>query len=452
MIPTVVVVADYAGTLVISDRQDVRPRWTQQAGAIGPGAVQVAPSGTNFGVDLANRPYAVSQATDKHWNFHLEFGPSLTLTDLTHQNFDTAFQVLYAGALGVEWHDREVRLALTENASYGKINSSYVFQPGAAPTEAPGQPTQPVNTLTQATGPQLVPAPVTITFLSSNSLLRLDDRTGKFTSFYLSAAFSISGGIDTPVLPQQYGPRFEAGFNIQASRRDSFVTLASAQRTYFTTQPCVDPVSGIQNPTTGPFCKPEVDILQLTEGVRHAFDRATTFELDVGASASQTEFNALSIGPVPGTSVTLSRVNRVTDTIYPAALATLTHVYPGRERLTFHADASYQPVTDYRSGVTNNRIQGDLSLADSLSRTVRVTVTARAAQTVPADQPLSATLAGGEADVDWAVLGGLRGRKIPPVELTLGVSAQWQNQVPYGSFFSVFGFLAVTAATPALRF
>jgi hypothetical protein len=471
MLPTVVVVADYAGTLVLSDRSDVRARVTQQTGAqagvvaVGTAGgstttpVVVPNGGPTVGVDVETKPYAALQLTDRRWNFRLEYGPSLTLPDL---ELGVSPQFYQTGVAGIEWHSREVKLSLNETGSYGDLNSGYLFQPNQNST-APGAATPPPN---QAGGTppsnQLAPsASQSLTYVSSNTVLRADVRTGTRSSFYTSAAYLVSGGINTPLLPETYGPRFEAGLTFGVGRRNQLVTLASAQASFFTTQQCIDPNSGQPENAT---CNPEVGVAQLTEGLRHQLGLHTTIELDGGASvvrSRQTNVvfipcaegrgpGATAVGGAgasncgPGNKAVAAPDRPYTTSVNPAALAALTHVYRGRDALTFRLDASYQPVVDARSGIASDRIQADVSLADSLNRIVRLTVTAGGAQTIPTDAPLAASLVRGEVELEVALS--------KRVQLSIGDSTQYQSQNPYGAFFSTYGFLAVTVATQALRF
>jgi hypothetical protein len=426
MLPTVVVAADYAGTLVLSDRTDVRARATFQ-GAAAPGAQAVVGqgNGATFAFDLVNTPQAAGQITDRRWTLRLDYQPSFTLPDL-EMGFTP--QVYNTGVAGIAWQNREVRLSLTESASFGQVNSGYLFQPGVT-----GQPSTGMGMGTgmgMAAGgtqqsTQLAASPQNITFVMSNTVLRGDYRFGNRNSAYASASYLVSGGLNTALLPEQYGPRFELGFTHIASRRDQFVTLGSAQAAIFTEQPCVSSTDVVLNE----LCNPQVDLLQLTEGVRHSFDLETNLEIDGGASLVRSR---------------QKDADPFSTTVYPAGLVALTHSYRGRDQLTLRIDASYQPVIDARSGFTNDRLQADLSLGDSLNRVVRLVVTARGAQTIPTDAPLAASLVGGEVDLDILL------SKV--VRLSLGDATQWQEQQPYGAFFSTYGFFAVTVATHALRF
>jgi hypothetical protein len=472
MLPTVVVVADYAGTLVLSDRTDVRARVTQQTGgqagvaALGTAGSTTGPpvvvqnGGPTVGVDVANKPYAALQMTDRRWNFRLEYGPSLTLPDL---ELGVSPQFYQTGVDGIEWHSREVRLSLNETGSYGLLNSGYLFQPNQNST-APGAAMPPPNQL-GATPPanQLAPsAAQSITYVTTDTILRADVLTGTRSSFYTSAAYLVSGGINTPLLPETYGPRFEAGLNVGVGRRDQFVTQASAQASYFTSQQCIDSNTGQPENAT---CNPEVGIAQLTQGVRHQLERRTTFELDGGASVVRSRQTNRVFIPcfqvarpaiaaagggggasrcAPGGKGIPAPDTPYTTSVNPAALAALTHVYRGHDNLTFRLDASYQPVVDTRSGFATDRIQVDVSLADSLNRIVRLTVTAAGAQTIPTDAPLAASLVRGDIELEVALT--------KRVQVSVGESTQYQSQNPYGAFFSAYGFLAVTVATQALRF
>lgn len=425
MIP-VLVAADLAGTLLLSDRTDARLRATQQTGAV-VSAQGVAPTqnSVQFGFDLSNRPDATLDARNRYWDFRVEYEPSFTLTDL-EQSFD--LQVLNAGAATIQWHDRHVRLTLSEAGSYGQFNSAYNF--GLTTSPGTGQNGQPATMGQQTTpgvptSPQVAPAPVTITFISSTTTLRTDVQADKRTAFNFGGSYIVTGGINTIAYPETYGPRFDAGLTYAFSRRDQAVTNAYAQAAIFTTEQCISP-SGV---ALNEFCHPEADVAQATEGLRHAFDPMTSLTLDAGAALSRTR-------------------QKLTDPfgfeVYPVAIGAFQHSYRGRDKLTLRVDAEYIPVIDGRSGYTASRIQGDFTFADNVAPHIRLTATATAAQTIPPSAPLAATLVSGQVSVDYLV------SKI--LDVSIGNTTGWQSQQPLGSFFSSYLFLAVTVAAPALRF
>ncbi len=424
MIPAVLVAADMAGTLLLTDRTDARVRATQQSGAVGVGTQQIAPSseGLEWGFDLANRATADLDAKNRYWDLKLTYSPDFTLTDL-EEGFD--LQVLQMGSASAAWHDRRVRLTLSETGSYGQINSAYAFIPGVGSVAGTMGTAGQTTTVNPPVSPQAAPAPQTLTFVSTSTTLRSDIQADRKVSFYLSANYTVSGGINSILLPETYGPRFDAGLTYAFARRDQLVTNAYAQAAIISTEQCIAP-DGV---AIDEFCHPEAQVAQLTEGLRHAFDPLTSLTLDAGAAVSRTrQKDAQPFG----------------FAVYPVGVATFQHAYRGRDNLTLRADAEYQPVIDARSGYTASRIQGDLSFSDTIARHMRLTVTASASQTIPPSAPLSLSLVRGEVDLDYQVS--------RLVDLTIGDSTGWQNQAPLGEFFSSYLFLAVTVAAPALRF
>jgi hypothetical protein len=96
--------------------------------------------------------------------------------------------------------------------------------------------------------------------------------------------------------------------------------------------------------------------------------------------------------------------------------------------------------------VLSERAQGDVTLVDVLGPTVSLSMDAGAGQTFPFDSPVAATIIRAGLEANFHV--DRQNRLL----LTTGASTQWQTQNPFGYFFSTYGYFAVTAAAPALRF
>ena len=198
MLAPVVLAADFADTIELTDRQDVRLRSTRQTAAPQEGNVQ-APPASNFqsGMDLANQASGILRTHSRSWELSLTYSPLVTLANaqlgINAQNEIQVFQNL-TGLVG--WHRRSTTLSLSEAVSYGQFNSAYLFQPGAgSATSSPGQ----VPALTgMATAPttQLAPVPTVITFGSTTTSLTASEGIGRRTTVSAGASYTATGGLN----------------------------------------------------------------------------------------------------------------------------------------------------------------------------------------------------------------------------------------------------------------
>ena len=167
MFTPVVLAADYAGTIQVSDRADVRVRATQTQGGVG--AQQ-----TQTGIDLDDQALVVLNADDRRWRFTLAYSPVMTLENVQDGvNAQNEPQLLQTATGLAAWHSRATRLTLSEAVTYGHFNSAYQFQPGAtSATTSPGQ-IPPPMTMTGRIG-AATPTQTQLAPAANERLLRLD--------------------------------------------------------------------------------------------------------------------------------------------------------------------------------------------------------------------------------------------------------------------------------------
>jgi hypothetical protein len=460
MLAPVVLAADYADTIQLTDRLDVRARATHtvagqtavppqttlpaqpaQPAVVNP--VSQPPCGTNgtapcvqAGLDLANQASAIFNARTRRWQFSLVYSPVLTLTDvekgINAQNEPQLFQTASGAAA---WHARFTRIALSETLSYGHFNSAYLFQPGApSATSSPGQVapvmTTPGGAATSTT--QLVPRPQDVYYGSTATSLTLTEAIGRRSTFSLGGGYIAAGGLDEAsrnASPLAYGPRADASFGYALSRSLRTVTMAHAELTDLTASQCYS-ADGVALPSLQ--CRPENELAVLSQGLRDSITRATSLSVDGGIAYARFRTD---VGlPFNGN-------------LYPEVAATVTHTYGSRGLETLIVSAQLTPLVDVRTGQITYGAQGAVTLIDTLSPIVTISVDAAGGQTIfPADDPLASSLVRSDFEARF------RTDRYGRVILLLGESELWQNQHSLGGFLSIYGYFAVTVATPALRF
>src|SRR6185437_3751350 len=134
MLPALLLAADLAGTLTVSDRTELRVRVPGTAPEI---ASVDADTALDVEVALASRRWAAS----------LSYTPRFTLWDLADSAFTPT--ALQGGRAHVEWIGHHARLSVEENASYGATSfAATSLAPGPAAPGEEGQPprVQPVPT------------------------------------------------------------------------------------------------------------------------------------------------------------------------------------------------------------------------------------------------------------------------------------------------------------------
>jgi hypothetical protein len=430
MIATAVLAADYAGTLDLLDTTKVAARATQPPPIVStptPGKVVLA-------MDISTVPAARLRLRGRRWDCALGYSPTFTASDV-ELGFDV--QTLHTASTAVGWQDRFWRVGLTESASYGRINTVYLYtqptggqpvpptagQPGAAmpptPAQGAGSGTATCNGANGNGG-----STCAIDYGSSDTSGSLALRTGRRVTLSLSGGYSVSGGLNTTaqeILPKQYGPRVGAVVAYVASRRDGLDTAASAQET-FTSGGCALPLPPTQ------FCNEQVSIVQLQETLRHQLSPTSTLSLGAGAAASRVQ------------------VPRDELVIQPVVGGTFSDRFGHRGANVFSLSTQLAPVVDIRTGIPSERVQTAASLSEPIAPYSTVSVTAGWLQSVPvptSDPHALTVLSGGiEARIRLDRL----------LELGLGALESWQNQSGYVTLASTIGYVSLTARAQTQRF
>ncbi len=435
MLAPVVLAADFADTIELTDRQDVRLRSTRQTAAPQEGNVQ-APPASNFqsGMDLANQASGILRTHSRSWELSLTYSPLVTLADaelgINAQNEIQVFQNL-TGLVG--WHRRSTTLSLSEAVSYGQFNSAYLFQPGAgSATSSPGQVPALTGTATAPTT-QLAPVPTVITFGSTTTSLTASEGIGRRTTVSAGASYTATGGLNETsraVNPVASGPRADASVTYAISRSLRTATIAHGELTQLTASQCYttdgQTVAGDVN------CRPSNELVRVTQGLIDAVTRRTTLTLDAGVAGTRFRTDA----NLPFQS-----------NIFPTGEASVAHLFGTHEsQQTLVASVLASPLVDLRTGQILYGLQGLVTLIKALSPRVTVSVDAVGGQTFPTSNGLAASIVRSDVDVRYKV------DRYGHVTLLAGESELWQNQPALGGFFSIYGYFAVTVATSALRF
>ncbi len=437
MILTALLVAQYAGTLELVDRTDLRVRSTLQTTvpqaaipamaatgttpATPATAAMPASTTTQSGLDLVTAPGAFLRLHDHRWDYSLTYAPTLVIPNIVAVESVGAVPgaspvFMNAGGAAIGWHDREVHVTLTETGSYGQLNSAFL-NPVAA---VPGQPVV----------SQTVPAATTISVVSSRTdgsvVVAPDGRT----NVMFSAGYLLAGGV-TPssreVLPEQYGPRASASFNYAVSRQDQLTTTASGIATEFTAGPCPPAIPGQPPPPAS--CSPEARLLIVQETLRHTLSRSASLTLSGGVAESAFRSNH-------GDSFQTATL--------PVGQAALAYQFGSHGTSQLVATALLLPTVDPRTGLVTNRLQATVTLIRPVTTLLTIRMSGNASQSVPTDAPFAATLAGGDVRSDF--------RLDPHLTLSVGDTAYWQDQIGYGTLLSTFAYLTLTVRTTELQF
>jgi hypothetical protein len=408
MLTLPVLAADYAGTLELAAVSEVRARTT---------SVVSGPGNTVLAFDFYTEPQIRASVTDRHWEYTLRYLPGLTLADFFNEWSPQFFET---GSAGVAWHDRAVRLAVTEDATHGIFNSAYLLSPAAAS----GQP-QSAPIVSPALQPLAIP--VTVNTLSTLTMAGIAVRIGRRTSFSADAAYNRSGALDySTVLPEQKGPIADATFSYAFSHRDQAVTTAHALWADFAQTTCLVPgtTTGAEAP-----CMPQDQIVQLDEGIVHFLRPATTLTLSGGASLARTRLNPQ---------------DRYQVQLFPDAGVLLTHRSGEQGASKLLVGVQVAPALDQRLGVVTNRVQAQASSVNRLDEVVTLRVDASALRTIANPAAPAATMIGGEVEVAFRV-----NRRLL---LAAGERGAWQSNDGSVPFFSTLTYFDVTVVAPTLRY
>ncbi|HTQ46646.1 MAG TPA: hypothetical protein VMI75_28025 [Polyangiaceae bacterium] len=394
----------YAGTATLSDRFEVRGRDT--AGVLG--------------VDLADVPTAKVVVTNRRWAYQLDYSALAMLPDV---ELGISPQLLQSADLGVSWRNRRVRIGVTEYATYGQENSTYLLG-GPATTVV-----QPLTPTPVGGGTQLLAQPATLLYGSSRTVLASELVLSRRWSGTASIEYSMQGGLDAPsrlYLPLVSGPRADATATYALTQIDALETRASALESTATSSPC-SPV--VINVPTGASCDPSAQEVLVTETWRHRLSRTWTSALGAGASFLR---------------------GRLRDTqpyeqfVYPVGSASVERATgPLEKRNVIRLQALVTPVLDVRIGVLDERGLATFDISQRFGNTM-VSGGVAAAHSIesPLVQPATTFQTTLETDV----------RLSPIVSVGGGIRYAWQEQAGLGAFSGGFVFAGVTVSAPEIRF
>jgi hypothetical protein len=394
----------YAGTATLSDRFEVRGRDT--AGVLG--------------VDLADVPTAHLGVTNRRWEYTLDYSALAILPDV---ELGVSPQLLQSGDIGVSWRNRRVRIGLTEYATYGQSNSTYLLG-GPATTVV-----QPVTPTPVGGGPQLLAQPATLLFGSSRTVLASQLAFSRRWSGTASIEYDVQGGLDAAsqaYLPFVSGPRADATATYALTQVDSLQTRASALESSASSSPC-SPVA--INVPPGSSCDPAVQEVLVTETWQHRLSR--TWQSALGAGASYLRARLRDEQPYE-------------QFVYPVGSASIERVTgPLENRNIIRLEALVSPVLDVRIGVLDERAQATFDVSQRFrNTTVRGRVAAARSIESPLVEPATFFQTSLETDV----------RLSPIVSVGGGIRYAWQEQAPLGAFSGGFVFAGVTFSAPEIRF
>jgi hypothetical protein len=435
-----VLFADYAGTVVVTNRIELRGRETETPAVAGAPLGITATTLPNPGVDLVDVPTAHMELKGHEWNTTLDYSAFAIIPDL--ETGRPIPEVLQMATVGEAWHDRTVRLALFEYAQYGEENSAFLFSPAngsSNPLTPPGAPAP-------ATGSPAVQAlanPVSVLYGYSRTDLTSEIALSRRWAETSLLEYSVQGGADAAsraVLPLVYGPRADVAFKWSATRIDAIETRLLGLHSDSSSGPC-SPFLLTPLPATS-VCEPTGDIVQWTETWRRRLSRQSDAWLGAGPAF---------------VAARLMTAGSYEDAVYPAVLAgvqylsSLEHV-----RTVVRFDAQLAPLVDVRTGIVDDRLQGTLTLQVPL-RDVTMTGALSGTRSVETlfTEPLE--LVQGSFEIQY---------RVDP-ELSVGAGARyaWQDQaspsgpVPPGSTPPIIGayssglvFVQATFRAAPLRF
>jgi len=431
---TAILAAQYAGTFEALDTTTGDVRANQQSTTAAAGAAQAVQTLPNLAYDVATTATARLRLSGRQLESTIAYSPSLTIGDL-ELAFDP--ELLHNGSVTLAWHDRFVRIAVAEAASYGKVLAAAPYQGTAAPAEStpPGQ----TATLPVTPPPQpLLLQAVTgyfdygATDTSANVAVRTDRRL----TFGVGGGYHLSGGLNAEsqaVLPKQYGPRATATVSYAASRVDTLDTILTGQET-LTIGPCppgLQPAApaGTEGGNATPLCREDAPSAQLEETYRHLLSRTATV--------------IVSAGVAPTVEITADFQRKLV--VEPVAVVTYTdRLDTGGSNVLLSAQIA--PAPDLRTGLLGERLMASAALGRLVAPGMLLTVNAGLQQSLPL--PVS------ELYPLTALNGGflLRTRLNRQLDVLVGGQVLWQTQTDYGTLSTEILTLGVTVRAPPVRF
>jgi len=450
-----VLFAQVAGTLEISNTSRIDAR-SNQPFTIAPNP---PPREAVIAADAQLAPLARLRLTDRRWDFTLTYSPTFTVTDIELSPYAQPV-VLNAGATSIGWHNRRVRVIVSEAASYGLENLAYLYgnpiagQPiTAGQSQAMGQMTTQGagQTTTQSLGQTGASAAVPISafpFGSSNSNVFVQVQATRRLSFNVSGGYTISGNLApseqaSAIYPEQFGPTASASALYSSSLSDTFVTTANAQE-------ITTPAALCTFGAVGQLCREVTPTLALTETYRHRVTPTATVSASLGVAASVYEV-------ATGTSWGILPVGGVSYADRFSAPPKDPRDQLDASGIRLSADLA--PMVNVFTGSPSNRIQLNGSLFEHVAPGVVVNFVAGVLQTVPIPErdPSPLTVINGGVEV--------RMRVTRQITASAGLQGFWQRQENVGllpttntisttgptTSASEVGYISVTVRLPRLR-
>lgn len=400
----------FAGTFDVSNRTEIRARATQGA----------PPPNPSF--DLADGPMARVGVRDRRWEFTLGYSALALLPDV---EVGISPQLLQSGDVRATWHNRRVRIGVSEFGTYGDLNSGYLLGGGPAP---PIPPT--VTTVTPAgNGVQALPAPTTIQYASSRTALTTDLVLSRRWDASLTVDYLVQGGVDEAsraVLPLFREPRALASVDYSLARTDRVGASGAVLRGDSAPSPCSPAIVGA--PADG-VCEPTVEEAQLEATWKHGFTRTLGGSLGAGASVLQ---------------MRLQPQLPFAESVLPVARATLANSERvGQEEQRIAFEALVAPVFDIRTGMLDERVQGTASATIPV-RLLKIEGSLALARSVESRFIEPGTYLRASIDVEYRV----------SRTFAVGAAAYyaWQEQQGAGTFSGEILSVHATARIPTMRF
>jgi hypothetical protein len=445
MLVTAFVAAQLAGTLELLDTTRVDARWSYPLTIVtSPRREEVVIAG-----DVSTVPLARLVLRGRHLQLTMTYSPNIIAPDF---EIPDPIQVLQTLTAAAAWREREVTVTLLENASYGQLNSTYLYGGGLASGATQGLPSQTTTgtgtaepgggatgggTTTASTAAAI---PGSIPFGSFTTMALVNARLSRRYILVVSGGYQVSGGLETAAqletaaeayLPLQYGPLGMASLTYRLSANDSVSAIANGVEAT-TYGGCPPPLTG-NAPAITAICRTESLTSVLQANVRHAFSARTT--LTVGAGA------AVTIEP---TQVELQPGVVPEDLeILPYATVSLFHRFQGPDSLLLTTQLG--PVIDSRTGLPNERAQALLRLTRAITERVTMLAAGSFTQSVPiGSDPYPIT----------ALNASIESRTLINRQLTvlLGLAGVWQSQVGYTNVGAVIAYAGLTGRLPTMKF
>jgi hypothetical protein len=443
MVVTAVLCAQYAGTLDVTDTTKFSLRASQPP----PGAVahvngKAVQGEIVLAADASTALAARAHLRGRQWDYSLGVTGGVSATDMEVQ-----VQPLFVGGANAaeSWHDRTVRLALTESGSLGLISAAVPYQQTAAgstmmPTQQgmTGQPTMSGQGTMQGQpatqGPTALFAQQTnLTVGSFDAGGNLSGRTSRTTTMTLAGGYSLNGGLDPQsrqVLPEGFGPHGALSASTVLSRNDAMTFSVSAADTV-TRGLCT-----LFAPNVSGECREEIPNAGVSATFRHSISTTGAVSVSGGATAT--------VAATPG-------LNELV--IVPTGSVAVSNIVGRR---TYALSAAFAPTVDLRTGLPSNRAILTASLADRTAPRTVVNTTFSLTQSIPfpTEDPFPLT----------AFIGAVEARFVVDRRAVLGVGLQGylQHQSQAGPTVGAPGgpewgaseiaFVSVTANTPTLHF